>query len=713
MKKKKTLFGFFGISLLAIFIMCGSSAAIGKDIRISDKTLVAWACCENLTQQGGSILTLENRRGGFDGIVFGEIARSKWMAGSNLFQRTNNDQEKWPAETAGADTLVQIAIVYKGKQINIYRDGKLYAEYTMQSDPMVFDSESVVVIGFRHLDAAGGFFSGSVDDARVYDIALEANAIAALKPNIMGDIKPLAWWSFEDGKADDQMGTFSGSYLVGGASIKNGRLYLDGKDGFMLAGFPIIKPRDNSSRLDEFRRNREFREKLLQDPYRPGYHFVIPEGIGMPFDGNGAIFWKGRYHLFYIFQDYRGHNWGHASSTDLLHWRHHPTGLTKGMFSGNCFINKEGIPTMCYHEVGLGNSMAVALDDELNYWDKPATNPITPKTKEGDEHYGKYSSWDPYGWLEGDTYYAIFGGSRPGIAKSPALGGPWEYVGDLFAHAVEGVSINEDVSCADLFKIGDKHMLLCISHSLGCRYYLGEWKKEQFYPEFHERMSWIDNAYFAPESLLDDKGRRIMWAWIFDDRSGEVREKSGWSGTLGLPRVLWLGDDGMLRMAPPEEIKMLRYNEKNVRNLTVKADTEMTLKNISGNSIEISLEMTAEKAKQFGVKVCMSPEGQEQTLIYYDAQEKKLAIDTRKSSLGDGRKGIEAGPLDLKASEPLNLRIFIDKSVIEVFANDKQAVARRIYPTRKDSLGVSLFSNGGPVKVRNLKVWEMMPSNPY
>ena len=47
----------------------------------------------------------------------------------------------------------------------------------------------------------------------------------------------------------------------------------------------------------------------------------------MPFDPNGAIFWKGRYHLFYIFQDVRGHNWGHVSSTDLFHWRHHPTGL--------------------------------------------------------------------------------------------------------------------------------------------------------------------------------------------------------------------------------------------------------------------------------------------------------------------------------------------------------------------------------------------------
>ena len=209
---------------------------------------------------------------------------------------------------------------------------------------------------------------------------------------------------------------------------------------------------------------RALREKLLGDPYRPGYHFVTPEGSCMPFDPNGAIYWKGKYHLFYIFQDKRGHNWGHVSSTDLFHWRHHPTGLVTGMFSGNCFVNKDGRPTMCYHQVDQGNAMAVAIDDDLNDWKKLDSNPITPRTKPGDPFHDKYRSWDPYGWLEGDTYYAIFGGEHPGIVKAPTLGGEWKYVGDLMGNTVPGVSINEDVSCADFFKIGDRRMLLCISH---------------------------------------------------------------------------------------------------------------------------------------------------------------------------------------------------------------------------------------------------------
>jgi beta-fructofuranosidase len=81
---------------------------------------------------------------------------------------------------------------------------------------------------------------------------------------------------------------------------------------------------------------------------------------------------------------------------------------------------------------------------------------------------------------------------------------------------VADVSPHEDVSCPDFFPLGDKWVLLCISHELGCRYYVGEWRNEQFFPELHERMSYSDNTFFAPESLLDPSGRRILWAWIFD-----------------------------------------------------------------------------------------------------------------------------------------------------------------------------------------------------
>ena len=97
---------------------------------------------------------------------------------------------------------------------------------------------------------------------------------------------------------------------------------------------------------------------------------------------------------------------------------------------------------------------------------------------------------------------------------------------------------------------------------------------------------------------------------------------------MSLPRVLWLAKDDTLRMSPPEELKMLRYNPKKMKNLPVKVDSELPLDDIRGNSIEISIEMVTKGAQQFGVKVCASPDGQEETLVYFDMNDMKLNMSS-------------------------------------------------------------------------------------
>ena len=61
----------------------------------------------------------------------------------------------------------------------------------------------------------------------------------------------------------------------------------------------------------------------------------------------------------------------------------------------------------------------------------------------------------------------------------------------------------------------------------------------------------------------------------------------------------------------------------------------------------------------------------------------------------------------LQPREPLKLRIFIDRSVVEVFANGRQCMTQRIYPARRDSLGVALFSSGGNARCTALDAWDM------
>lgn len=698
---------------------------------LGDKTLIVWVSPANLSQRGGTALTVDaNGIDRFDGIVFGEREARVWMAGSNGFTRTCLDQSDWPREDASPGEFVQMAIVYHGQRITLYRNGVLYARYSTDGRPYRFGPGSAVLFGPRHLANRRDCFEGRIRDARIYDRPLSQETISGLRPGeaitdgAEAGLRPWAWWDFAGSGTYERTGRFNEVRLGGEARIEEGCLVLAGDGATLLAtrsvtdgspvattperwslGGPVPAAAIESSRL--------LREHQLADPYRPGFHFTVPEGRCMPFDPNGAIFWKGRYHLFYIFQDRRGHNWGHVSSTDLFHWRHHPTDLVDGMFSGNCFLDKEGRPTICYHQVGQGNAMAVALDDQLDRWQKLESNPITPRTGPGDPHHGRYRSWDPFGWVEGEHYYAIFGGKRAAVARSTSLDGEWNYVGDLLANTVDGVSIDEDISCAELFPLGDRHMLLCISHRLGCRYYLGDWRDGQFHPTSHQQMSWVDNSFFAPESLLDDRGRRIMWAWIFDGPGFETRMDAGWSGTMSLPRHLTLAADGTLQMNPPVEIERLRYNGKRKTGMTVQADTQLLVEGASGNSLELAVELVADNAREYGVKVCCSPGGEEQTLIYYDVDQGKLVVDARASSLAPGSKTIEAGPLELRPDEPLRLRIFVDRSVVEVFANGRQAVMRRIYPSRADSVGIALFANGGRMQATSFEAWEMMPSQPY
>jgi hypothetical protein len=188
-------------------------------------------------------------------------------------------------------------------------------------------------------------------------------------------------------------------------------------------------------------------EDLLPETM-PRYHFTSPTGIDCdPFDPNGAIYWKGRYHLGYIHGNYnecRKHFWwGHASSTDLIHWRCHPPMLSPnpgdpddGIFSGNAFVDKLGRVVLHYHGVNAGNCIAINEDDDLIHFRKLRANPVM-----------KDPVWDPYGWLEGDTYYSI-SGSLPVGTRSASLykctnddHTEWHLLGDLLSHDLPTVKV--------------------------------------------------------------------------------------------------------------------------------------------------------------------------------------------------------------------------------------------------------------------------------
>lgn len=514
---------------------------------------------------------------------------------------------------------------------------------------------------------------------------------------------------------------------------------------------------------------REFRERLMSDPYRPAYHFVIPEGDGRPGDPNGAFFANGRYHLMYLYnRSGLGFSWGHVSSIDLLNWRHHPDAILpgngdNGAFSGGAFVDDDGSAVLSYWMLwgNKGIGLAKSTDTDFNNWMKSTNNPIIKSDEWGITDLKNASgkvfhvgSADPSNiWKKDGMYYMATGnllvlrkyGSRgfglPGnnekeiplptdslnyqgdrlyLFASKDLN-KWEYKHELYQSDRKWTNKNEDNMCPSFLplptsplggKPSGKNLLLFISHNKGCQYYVGSYKNEYFYPENHGRMTWKDNAYFAPEALVDGKGRQIMWSWIFDDRPDSVINYRGWTGTYGLPRTLWVGSDGRLKMRPVKELERLRINESLVSNIKVSSGSVVKLPAPGKELMELEITIPQNSAKEFGVKVGVSKDGSEETIISYNRVKKKLKFDTRKSGLSFGRKMIEEAPFELKDGEPLTLRIFIDKSIVEVFANDRQAIGRMVYPTL-GGRGISLFSNDGNIIAKSFKIWELSPSNPY
>jgi sucrose-6-phosphate hydrolase SacC (GH32 family) len=262
----------------------------------------------------------------------------------------------------------------------------------------------------------------------------------------------------------------------------------------------------------------------------------------------------------------------------------------------------------------------------------------------------------------------------------------WEYVGLLLHKDMPdlGVSPKEDVSCANMFKLGDKWMLLCISHGMGCRYYLGDFKDEQYLPEFHAMMNWKDWDFFAPESLLTPDGRRVMWAWC--------RLEGAQSAIQSLPRELSLPADGVLRIKPLRELETLRYNRQKEGDITVRDHQSHRLETISGDTLELKVTIKPTSAVEYGIRVFCDQTGQGFPIT--------LKPQSRVFSMGD-----ITPPIDLSPEEDVTLRIFLDKTMVEVFVNDRQA-AVYMQAHDRDHVGIALFSTGGDLTA-NVKAWNI------
>lgn len=484
------------------------------------------------------------------------------------------------------------------------------------------------------------------------------------------------------------------------------------------------------------RRFQKSRLKLSIDKHRPYYHFISPEGKLN--DPNGLCFWNGMWHLFYQAyppEDPRQH-WGHAVSADLINWKDLPYAIYPNpeamSFSGSTWIEEDRVIAM-YHGVNSGNMVAISDDPLLLNWTKVLNNGKAVIPADGGYNFG---IWDPNIWKKGNKYYSLTGGRNsvgPGgkevranyLFESTDLKN-WKYL-HPFVENDRYSSVGDDGSCPYFWPIGNngKHILLYFSHKSGGKYLIGDYDIEK------DKFRVTDGGNFnhgpvsrggvhAPSAFPDGKGGLIA---IFNMNSGKEIGENNYTELMTLPRLLTLDERGKLVISPAGDFSSLRKKHTTVKATSLPANKEIVFDDISGDAMEINLVLNPKDASAIELNVLRSPNKEEYTRISFyknggyairdypgqTIHNSAISIDNLNSSISkkvDFRVP-ETADVEIKDGELVNLHIFIDRSIVEVFINNRQCIALRAYPERDDSKGISIIAHGRDAELISMDTWQM------
>ncbi len=458
------------------------------------------------------------------------------------------------------------------------------------------------------------------------------------------------------------------------------------------------------------------RRVLANDPHRPRYHFLAP--ANWLNDPNGLIQTGGLTHLFYQHNPngpFHGTiGWGHAVSRDLVHWQDLPVALAPtpggadedGCWSG-CAVMDGVTPTLIYTGVDPQvQCLATSTDDLLTWQKRP--EPVIAAPPEGLNLVGPPDFRDPFVWREGETWFMVLGVGLQNVGGAVLLYRSdnltdWEYLNVVHSGAFgAGEAMWE---CPNLFRLGDRHVLL-VSEQPEFRhtyYTLGDFDGRRLTAGSSGKTD-AGRYPYAALTLRDDRNRRLMWAWLREGRTGAAQRRAGWSGVMALPRVLGVASDG-LEQRPLPELESLRYGEGKFQ-AVLRESERLPLGEVPDNSYELQLEIDLGTASAFALTLLASPDGREKTVLSYDAGADTLTLDAQGSSLGPETEPETVSVRHERASSTLHLRVFVDRSVIEVFADHKTCVTGRVYPTLPESCGVGLECLNGSVDL-NVTLWRM------
>ncbi len=437
------------------------------------------------------------------------------------------------------------------------------------------------------------------------------------------------------------------------------------------------------------------------DPSRPTFHFRPP--ARWTNDPNGPILYEGWHHLFYQFNPYGDQwgdmHWGHARSRDLVDWEHLPIALwpskSRGedhVYSGSTFLNSAGKPVIYYTSIG-GRApeqwAATPTDGELIGWVKSPANPVVSIGHHGNT---KIDEWrDPFLFRDGGQTYMLLGGAHEGRgivalyrAKDDDLSG-WVYEGIAFRHPDAGL-----VECPNIAKIGGKWVLLVSVHGR-VESFVGpmDLQAKAFRSE---RRSVLADGSYASQLHTDDKGRVIHWAWL------RTTHHKGWNGCMTLPSVLTLGRDGTLLREPVAALSKLRARTEKLANVRLAGTLDLSSR-VDGQALEIVAEIDPGTASSIVFRTNGSADGSRGPVVSYEPKSRTLWTPGR-------------FPVVLRASKDgrLKLRLFVDRSVLDVYADGGATTQSSSLPFHAGDRGLSLMAEGGEAKIVSLSVSTMKPA---
>ena len=449
---------------------------------------------------------------------------------------------------------------------------------------------------------------------------------------------------------------------------------------------------------------------LAHDPLRPQFH-LLPVGNWMN-DPNGPIVWRGETHLFYQLNPTGvvSHriNWGHSVSSDLVHWKHLPVALSPtpnspdrdGCWTGSC-IEHDGrcfalytgvreVPrdqATCKGDTSFleTQNLAISSSPDLRSFIKQP-KPVLPTPPAGLKVTGFR---DPAPWRDGDTWYLCIGSGIEDQAGAILLyrGSSdlltWEYLHPLFEgppsskKSPDPVDSGTMFECPDFFEL-DGHHVLFFSTERKVYWHVGHLDRTtlRFTPTARGLLD--SGNFYAPKSMLDANGRRILWGWVTEARPEAEFVRAGWAGAMALPRVLHVSADGQLTMTVPDAFdQLLGPPQPCIPSATLPS---------------LAAKITATLAPGTGFKLTSAT----------------IALATLQASPDGQHLTVNGTPLDLHPDEPLTL--FVDGSVFELFLGSRAAHTFRAYPLLPLIPTLTITAIGSPANLTARTVQAISPN---